>query len=72
MLIFYSFESLSHGCSWILYRLFSLESLYGFLQGAWPFGLLEAIWSILVFKKWIKQKNFTTRQGGRVCEIEQG
>ena len=22
-----------------------LGSLYGFLQGAWPFGLIEAIWA---------------------------
>lgn len=29
-----------------------LGSSYGFLQGAWPFGLVEAIWSIVAFKKW--------------------
>jgi hypothetical protein len=23
-----------------------LGSIYGFLQGAWPFGLVEAIWSL--------------------------
>ena len=24
-----------------------LGSAYGFLQGAWPFGLLEAIWALV-------------------------
>jgi hypothetical protein len=24
-----------------------LGSLYGFLQGAWPFGIAEAIWSVV-------------------------
>jgi len=24
-----------------------LGSLYGFLQGAWPFGLVEAIWALV-------------------------
>ncbi|OYU50223.1 MAG: hypothetical protein CFE31_01280 [Rhizobiales bacterium PAR1] len=27
-------------------------SAYGFLQGAWPLGLVEAIWSILAFRRW--------------------
>ncbi len=24
-----------------------LGSAYGFLQGAWPFGLVEAVWSVV-------------------------
>jgi hypothetical protein len=30
----------------------ALGSVYGFLQGAWPFGLVEGIWSIVALKKW--------------------
>ena len=26
--------------------------LYGFLQGAWPFGLVEAIWAGVAFWRW--------------------
>jgi hypothetical protein len=33
-----------------------LGSVYGFLQGAWPFGLVEAVWSIIAFKRWLKTK----------------
>jgi hypothetical protein len=29
-----------------------LGSAYGFLQGAWPFGLVEAIWSIVAVRRW--------------------
>ena len=29
-----------------------LASLYGFLQGAWPFGLVEAIWSGVAVYRW--------------------
>ena len=31
-----------------------LASVYGFLQGAWPFGLLEAIWSMIAVRRWWK------------------
>jgi hypothetical protein len=29
-----------------------LASIYGFLQGAWPFGLVEAIWSVIAARRW--------------------
>jgi hypothetical protein len=29
-----------------------MGSVYGFLQGAWPFGLVEAIWSIVAARRW--------------------
>ena len=32
----------------------ALGSIYGFLQGAWPFGLVEAIWSLVALRRWHK------------------
>jgi hypothetical protein len=29
-----------------------LGSSYGFLQGAWPFGLVEAIWALIAARRW--------------------
>jgi len=29
-----------------------LGSAYGFLQGAWPFGLVEAIWAMVAARRW--------------------
>jgi hypothetical protein len=30
----------------------ALGSVYGFLQGAWPFGGVEAIWSVVALRRW--------------------
>ena len=52
MLIFYALEKRS---PWfILAFSFSclLGSAYGFLQGAWPFGVVEAIWSLIALRRW--------------------
>ncbi|MGP0060847.1 MAG: hypothetical protein ACLPID_16335 [Beijerinckiaceae bacterium] len=52
MLITYAFEQQS---PWfILAFAFScgLGSAYGFLQGAWPFGLIEAIWAFVALRRW--------------------
>ena len=29
-----------------------LASVYGFLEGAWPFGIVEGIWSVVAAKRW--------------------
>lgn len=29
-----------------------LGSVYGFLQGAWPFGIVEAIWAAVAVRRW--------------------
>jgi hypothetical protein len=34
-----------------------LGSTYGFLQGAWPFGIVEAIWSMVAVRRWWQEKN---------------
>jgi len=33
-----------------------LGSVYGFLQGAWPFGLVEAVWSVIALRRWWLQR----------------
>jgi len=30
-----------------------LGSLYGLLQGAWPFGIVETIWALVAFRRWL-------------------
>jgi hypothetical protein len=29
-----------------------LGSAYGFMQGAWPFGLVEAVWGVVAVTRW--------------------
>lgn len=33
----------------------ALASAYGFLQGAWPFGVVEAIWAGVALQRWRKR-----------------
>ena len=37
----------------------ALGSVYGFLQGAWPFGVVEAIWSIVALRRWWQKRTPT-------------
>ena len=58
MLVTYALEDRHHG--FILGFAFAcvLGSVYGFLQGAWPFGLVEGVWSIVAARRWwIAKKN---------------
>jgi len=52
MLVFYAFERKSRWCILGFAAACALGSAYGFLQGAWPFGLVEAIWSLVALKRW--------------------
>ncbi|HEV2400415.1 MAG TPA: hypothetical protein VGS27_25985 [Candidatus Sulfotelmatobacter sp.] len=40
-----------------------LGSAYGFLQGAWPFGVVELIWSGIAARKWWSARDARTPQG---------
>ncbi len=53
MLIFYALEP--RGRVYILGFALAcaLGSTYGFLQGAWPFGLVEAIWTLVALRRFI-------------------
>ncbi len=33
----------------------ALSSIYGFLQGAWPFGVVEIVWTIVALRKWLSR-----------------
>jgi hypothetical protein len=39
-----------------------LGSIYGFLQGAWPFGLVEAVWSLVAVRRWLFLNKPPSRQ----------
>jgi hypothetical protein len=30
----------------------ALSSSYGFLSGAWPFGAVEGIWTLIALRRW--------------------
>ncbi len=37
-----------------------LASSYGFLSGAWPFGAVEAIWSVIALRRYLRQRRQST------------
>jgi hypothetical protein len=52
MLFCYAFERRSHWFILGFAAACALGSVYGFLQGAWPFGLVEAVWSAVAVRRW--------------------
>jgi len=52
MLVCYALEKRSHW--WVLAFALScwLAAAYGFLQGAWPFGLVEIVWGFVALHRW--------------------
>jgi hypothetical protein len=52
MLVFYALEARS---AWFLLAFAGAclaSSAYGFLQGAWPFGIVELVWSGIALGRW--------------------
>jgi hypothetical protein len=52
MLVFYALE---HRSPWFVLAFGGAcmaSSAYGFLQGAWPFGVVELVWSGVALRRW--------------------
>jgi hypothetical protein len=56
MVVMYALESRSHWFVLGFAFACALGSVYGFLQGAWPFGLVEAVWSVIALRRWINAR----------------
>ena len=52
MLVCYMLEARSHWYVLAFAGSCALGSAYGFLQGAWPFGLVEAVWALVALRLW--------------------
>ena len=52
MLVTYALENRSQWFILAFAGSCMLGSAYGFLQGAWPFGLVEAVWSLVAVRRW--------------------
>jgi hypothetical protein len=59
MLLTYALEQRSHWFVLAFAGACALGSTYGFLQGAWPFGAVEAIWCVVAACRW-----WLTRRAG--------
>jgi hypothetical protein len=55
MLTFYALEDRSRWFILAFAGACVLASAYGFLQGAWPFGIIEAIWAAVAAHRWYRR-----------------
>jgi hypothetical protein len=62
MLVFYALEHRSHWFVLAMAAACIAASAYGFLQGAWPFGVLELIWAGIAFKRWLSLRHASPTQ----------
>jgi hypothetical protein len=52
MVVCYALEARSHWFVLAFAGACLLASVYGFLQGAWPFGVVEAVWAVIALVRW--------------------
>jgi hypothetical protein len=57
MLVCYALENRSPWFVLLFAFSCALGSAYGFLQGAWPFGLVEAVWAGVAVRRWLLVRN---------------
>ncbi|WP_374308883.1 hypothetical protein [Methylocella sp.] len=59
MLVCYALEARSRWFILAFAGACALGSIYGFLQGAWPFGLVEGVWSFVALARFMKANEGT-------------
>jgi hypothetical protein len=52
MMLMYALESRGRGFVLAFAVGCALSSVYGFASGAWPFGVVEAIWAVIALGRW--------------------
>jgi hypothetical protein len=52
MMVFYALEDRDQRFILAFAAACLLASAYGFLQGAWPFGVVEAVWAGVAVRRW--------------------
>ncbi len=62
MMLMYALESRHPGFILAFAVGCALSSSYGFLSGTWPFGVVEAIWTLIAFRRYRERR----RPGRRV------
>ena len=56
MLLFYALEGRHTGFIAAFAVTCAAASVYGFLIGSWPFGIVEAIWALVALKRLRKRR----------------
>ena len=56
-LIFYALEDRSPAYTLAFGGGCLASAVYGFLQGAWPFGVIEIAWTIVAVRRWSQRRD---------------
>ncbi len=57
MMVMYALESRARGFILAFAIGCALSSSYGFLAGAWPFGVIEGIWSVIAVARFARARS---------------
>jgi hypothetical protein len=52
MLVCYALEDRTPWFTLAFAAACAMGSIYGFFQGAWPFGVVEAVWMVVALRRW--------------------
>lgn len=52
MMLMYAFEARGRVFLLLFALGCALSSAYGFASGAWPFGVVEAVWTLIALQRW--------------------
>lgn len=56
MLIAYALERRSSWWVLVFALACAASSLYGWLSGTWPFGVVEGVWALVALRRWQQQR----------------
>jgi hypothetical protein len=65
MLVFYALEDRSPCYILAFAGACGLASINGFLQGAWPFGVVEAVWALVAVRRRSRSRLSTSKGGAQ-------
>ena len=54
MMLMYALEARARGFILAFALGCALSSTYGFVSGAWPFGVVEAVWTVIAIRRYAK------------------
>jgi len=63
MLLFYALEERSPWWVLAFAPACAASSAYGWLAGTWPFGMVEGVWALVAFRRWLR---YRARDQGRI------
>ncbi len=56
MLIAYTLEHRAAGWVLVFALACAASSLYGWLAGTWPFGVIEGVWALVALRRWMRRR----------------